>query len=320
MFVHPGNHIGDAWYFVNDDEVHMFYLTDPTAGGSSSVGHAVSNDLMHWRILPIALEAGPEGAWDDLRICTGSTIRRDGRYWMAYSGTSTVDSSWEEKWRVQRMGMAVSDDLIEWEKSAKNPVLEADGPQYERMGSGQRQMVHFRDPYLFDDGNAVVQFTCARRADGDIGSRGAVALARSTDFRSWELLPPLEHDRVSDEMEVPQVYEIGGRWYLVFVTLGRFLTPEIADRFGDRLPERSNFSMVGDSPFGPFRMHGTGQIIAHPPEDYFYAAQLVPLGDQWFLLATIHDEAVDRVCDPIPVTADETGVHAEWTPQANRVP
>jgi len=311
MFIHEGHHVSDAWYFVDDnaDTVHMFYLAQPLDDGSPFVGHAVSRDLVGWRRLAPALRTGSLGSWDDLRVCTGSVIERGGRYWMAYSATGTSDSSLEEQHRVQRVGMAVSSDLVTWCKLPENPVMQSGAPQYEQMGSGQRRMVHWRDPFLLDHGDAVYQLICARRIDGDPATRGTVALGRSADMRAWEVLSPIEHDRIAEELEVPQLYRIEGRWYLVFATCGRFLSTEFAERFGGQVPERTNFSMVGDGPFGPFRICGTGQIVHHPPDAYFYAAQLVHLRGQWYLLATVHDEDSERISDPVPVYADETGVH-----------
>ena len=312
MYTYENHMMHDAWYFVDGDTdtVHMFHLAEPLDSGPSFVGHAISRDLVTWERLPTALHVGPPGSWDDLRLCTGSVIGRDGRYWMAYSATSHIDSTLEEQYRVQRAGMAVSADLTTWTKLPENPVTEAVAPLYERMGTGQRKMRHWRDPFLFDDADTVYQLVCARRNEDPTGERGTVAVARSADMRNWEVLPPLEHDRVTDEMEVPQLYNIDGRWFLVFCTLGRFLTPEHAEGFGDRLPGRSNFSMVADSPFGPFRVHGTGQIVEHDPDAIFYAAQLVELKGRWYLLATEKDEQGERISDPVPVYADETGIHA----------
>ena len=95
MYTHEGHDMGDAWYFVDDmtNTVHMFYLADPLDGGRDFAGHAISKDLVNWERLPPAIETGPTGAWDDLRICTGSTIEWHGRYWTAYSATSLNDSS-----------------------------------------------------------------------------------------------------------------------------------------------------------------------------------------------------------------------------------
>ena len=311
MYIHEGHHMSDAWYFVDEsaDAVHMYYLAQPINDGPPFVGHAVSRDLVSWQRLPPALRTGPPGSWDDLRVCTGSVMERGGQYWMAYSATGTTDSTLDEQHRVQRIGMAVSDDLATWRKLPENPVLQSGTDAYERMGSGQRKMVHWRDPFLLEHGGAVYQFIVARRTEGDPATRGTVALARSTDMRSWDILPPVEHERVADEMEVPQVYEIEGHWYLTFVTLGRFLSAHHAERFGGHVPERSNFSMVGDSPFGPFQIHGTGQIVDHPPDSYFYAAQLVRHRGGWYLLATVHDEASERISDPVRVYADGTGIH-----------
>ena len=89
MYTYVGHMMHDAWYFVDNrtDIVHMFHLAERLDGGPSFVGHAISRDLVTWERLPTALHVGPPGSWDDLRLCTGSVIERDGRYRMAYSAT-----------------------------------------------------------------------------------------------------------------------------------------------------------------------------------------------------------------------------------------
>lgn len=321
MFSHDGHVMGDAWYFTDcaSDTVHMFYIAWPEEEDGSHnpfIGHAISKDLFNWERLAPVLYKGPPGSWDGLRLCTGSVIERGGKYWMAYSATSTKDSTRDTVWdqyRVQRAGMAVSDDLVTWSKLPENPTSESDSRYYEQLSSGLRKMVHWRDPYLYDEGDKVYQLICARGLEGDVTARGTVALASSTDMHSWEILPPIEHDRVTEEMECPQIYQINGLWYLVFCTLGNFLLKGYAAEFGDKIPERSNFAMVSHSPLGPFRIHGTGQIIIHSRESYFYAAQLVCLRGEWYLLATMHDQDPDRISDPIRVYADETGVHEDFS-------
>jgi beta-fructofuranosidase len=313
MYTHQGHSMGDAWYFVDEDTdtIHMFYLTRRLGDdGLPFVGHAVSQDLHAWQTLAPALHQGARGTWDDRQLCTGSVIKRQGRYWMAYAATNTTDSSDENPWRIQRAGMAVSDDLINWSKLAENPQTMAGPPYYEGVSGAQRKMAHWRDPFMIDTGAKVYQLICARRNTGDVTSRGTVALTCSDDMRTWEVLAPIEHDLVAEEIEVPQIYQIQGRWYLVFCTLGRFLSPEFAKRYEGRVPERSNFAMVSDARFGPYRIHGTGQIARHGLDEYFYAGQLVCFKARWYLLVTIHDEGPDRISDPIRIDADESGLHA----------
>ena len=93
---------------------------------NATVGHAVSTDLLAWTLLPDALRPGPVGSWDDLAIWTGSIICADGRWHMLYTGVSRAENG-----RVQRIGLATSTDLVNWEKHPANPLIEADPRWYE---------------------------------------------------------------------------------------------------------------------------------------------------------------------------------------------
>lgn len=113
-------------------------------------------------------------------------------------------------------------------------------------------------------------------------------------------------------MEVPQVYAIAGRYYLVFCTRDFWLSPSFKSRFPGHAFRSTDYSMVGDSPFGPFRLHGTGEIMPTAPPSPWYASQLVSFEGEWSLLGTVTDEAGrTSISDPVPVTADETGLHAD---------
>ena len=277
----------------------MYFLTRPDgAEAGLDIGHAVSRDLAAWEYLGLALERGAPGSWDDRNLATGSVVRRGGRYWME-----------GEPLFVQRVGMAVSDDLVRWEKLPGNPTSEADPAHYELVSTGQRTLTHWRDPFLLDTGEEVVQYVTARRTGGDITARGTIGLARSTDMRRWEALPPLEHDPIAEEMEVPQVYAIDGRYYLVFCTKDFWLSPSYASRFPGHAFRSTDYSMVGDSPLGPFCLHGTGEIMPTAPPSSWYASRLVSYEGEWFLLGTVTDDAGrTSISDPVPVPADDTGV------------
>ena len=44
---------------------------------------------------------------------------------------------------------------------------------------------------------------------------------------------------------------------------------------------------------------------------YFYASQLVCLGEKWCLLGTGRDDAGTGISDPLTIAADEKGLHLE---------
>ena len=57
--------VGDASFFCQEDECHLFYLSkrndDPPRLPRCELDHAVSTDLLHWELLPPALLPGQAG-------------------------------------------------------------------------------------------------------------------------------------------------------------------------------------------------------------------------------------------------------------------
>ena len=132
MFSVSGRSINDTWYFVDGDVVHMYFLTRIEGGTDGlDIGHAVTQDLVNWKDLGLALTRGAAGSWDDKNLATGSVIHRDGKYWMAYTGHKMGESLF-----IKRVGMARSDDLVRWGKMPQNPTSEADPLYYELVSTG----------------------------------------------------------------------------------------------------------------------------------------------------------------------------------------
>ncbi len=68
---------------------HLFYQHHPYIGkwGTMHWGHAVSEDLIHWKHLPEALAPSePYDGWDGGGIFTGSAIEHEGELILFYTG------------------------------------------------------------------------------------------------------------------------------------------------------------------------------------------------------------------------------------------
>jgi len=164
-------------------------------------------------VLPDALRPGPPGAWDDLATWTGSVIEHDGRWYMLYTGISRADDG-----LIQRIGLAVSEDLVTWHKHPANPVLEADGRWYELLDLTRWRDQSWRDPWLYHspgDG-AFHALITARAPTGAADGRGVVGHARSTDLMRWHVLPPVTAPGEFAQVEVPQLVQIDGHRNILF--------------------------------------------------------------------------------------------------------
>jgi fructan beta-fructosidase len=126
----------------HDGEYHLFYQHNPFGDkwGHMSWGHAVSNDLVHWKHLPLALSEQGE-----IKIYSGSAVvdytdtggfGKDGQPAMVAIYTGHRDQSKQTR-RVEDQRLAYSNDRGRtWIHYSENPVLDIGLPD-------------FRDPRVF---------------------------------------------------------------------------------------------------------------------------------------------------------------------------
>lgn len=267
--------VWDFWLARDDGRIHAFFLTAPKSLGdpdlrhwNARIGHAVTDDLHRWELLPDALGPGPVGAWDDQATWTGSVLRHDGRWHLFYTGISTVEDG-----LVQRIGVAHSDDLATWERSAASPVLTADARWYERLDLDVWMEETWRDPWVFPDpgGAGFHMYLTARVGHGEPDGRGVIGHAWSPDLRTWEARPPLTEGGDFGHLEVPQLVELHGRHYLVFSV---YDWAHSARRRQRSPAVCGTHYLIGDGPLGPFRSPGD-DFLSGSPEGPFYAGKLV---------------------------------------------
>ena len=229
----PQFHLLPAKNWMNDPNgpiywkghYHMFFQYNPNAAvwGDMHWNHAISDDMVHWKHLPIAL--APTPGWDDSEGCfTGSAVDDHGTVTILYTGVKTVvperatlrdgHANFRE---VQCLATSSDSQLRSWTKW-KSPVIEP--PQ-------DLPITGFRDPFLWRDGETwYLGVASGLRKVG-----GNVLVFRSRDLRKWEYLHPLVQgkwtgrDNVnpvdSGEMwECPDFFALGKKHVLLYSTAG----------------------------------------------------------------------------------------------------
>jgi beta-fructofuranosidase len=288
-------------------EHHLFFLRasrallDPERRHDrASVGHATSPDLRCWTLQPDALVPADAPAWDDMAIWTGSVARGpDGVWRLFYTGRSRA-----ERGLVQRIGVALSDDLVTWTRAHDGPLLEADSRWYEKLAVEAWTEEAWRDPYVFPDpgGDGWHMLITARVPDGDPAGRGVIGHAHSPDLVEWEVRPPLTEPGGFGHLEVPHVARIDGRALLMFSCW-----PDRMDAARRaRWTGGGVWIAAGASLLGPWEIADAAPL-GHPS---LYAGRLVQDGD-WFVLGfrdTEDGAFVGEITDPLPLERDGSGV------------
>jgi beta-fructofuranosidase len=258
-------------------------------------------------VLPDALGPGPSGSWDDLATWTGSVICHDGRWYMLYTGISRA-----ERGLIQRIGLALSDDLVTWRKHPGNPVLEADGRWYELLDLEKWRDQSWRDPWLFRDpgDGAFHVLITARAAAGASDGRGVIGHARSGDLVRWEVLPPITVPGDFAQVEVPQLVQLGDRWHILFSALAEDHSAQRRSRLGPGQCGTFTYSSSG-TPAGPYQASTAPVAASDGPLGTLYAGKLVEAtsGEWRFLAFCISKDGafVGELTDPLPVGQDRNG-------------
>ncbi|GAB1481771.1 glycosyhydrolase [Treponema sp.] len=265
--------IGDIDVVRDRNLYHLFHLIIPN---HDYIAHAVSSDGITWRRVKNALFVGEPGSWDDDMLWTMNIAKRNGKWHMFYTGLSRRDSG-----RIQRIGLALSDDLYSWEKIDRAPYpLECGPPWYEGADHNPRTWISFRDPYYFSHQGTEYLTFCGRTREGAIFRRGCAGLLK-LGAKAAELMPPLHWPRVYDDVECPCIFQLGKSWFLV-----GSIREDVQVRY-----------WVSSDPFGPYQ--APSENVLFPKGNY---ATRVAYDQETLLLYSFfilgHDVSGTRVLPP----------------------
>lgn len=307
----PDKWVWDFWLAKDGPDTHIFYLQAPCSlkqenlrHWHTSVGHAVSQDLVNWTVLPDALHPGPKGEWDDYTIWTGSIIEHNNLWYFFYTGGSRAENG-----LVQRIGLATSPDLIHWERHPTNPLLLPDPSHYEQLDPTLWFDQAWRDPWVFQHPHKgdFHAFITARVNYGPKDGRGVFAHARSDDLLHWEVLPPVTSPGLFGYLEVPQLVSIKNHYYLLFCTAVNTHAENYRQQTGQE-PVMGTHYLVGDDSLGPFHF-STPKFMVGDSIGSFYNGKLVQgPDDAWYFMAsrqfTPTGDFIGVLSDPMPVAVD----------------
>lgn len=228
----------------------------------------------------------------------------NGRWHLYYTGVNHAENG-----LIQRIGHAVSDDMLTWVKD-DSFLLEADARWYEQLNVDVWFDLTWRDPWVYYD-ESVSEYRMlitARVTDGPADGRGTIGYARSADLETWEILPPLTEPGDFGHLEVPQLVSEGDRWYLFF---SAYEWAHSAARLERASPVCGTHYLVSDASTGPFRLL-TDTFLSGDERGELYAGRVErdPNGRLVFLafLQFVGGGAfVGGLSDPIPIVVREDG-------------
>lgn len=254
-FLPPKNWMNDPNGLIQwQGRLHLFYQYNPNGPfhGTIHWGHAVSDDLVHWADLPMALAPTPGGPDKD-GCWSGCAVDADGVPTLIYTGV-----------HPQVVCLAEShDDLLSWTKSPANPVI--GGPPGEIAGLANGQ---FRDPFVWRE-QGEWHMVIGSRLEGQ---GGGVLRYRSPDLKTWTYCGILyqgdanqvEPFRLGTICECPNFIALDGQHLLIISA-----QPENGELW---YPVAYTGAFDGER-FSP----GPGRILVHG--DSFYAPQITRLAD-----------------------------------------
>ena len=181
---------------------HLFFQYNPDGPYHANMhwGHAVSDDLLHWEELPIAIAPTPNSP-DQGGIWSGCIVDDGGTPVAFYTGAN-------DDYSVQAQCMATGNsDLTRWQKYAGNPVI---GAVPAHLGQTQ----DFRDPFVWKREGSWYMTLSAHI----VGVGGAVLLYRSANLTDWEYLHPLfvgDRARNGRNFECANFFPLGDKWVMI---------------------------------------------------------------------------------------------------------
>ena len=209
----PGNWMNDPNGFIYyKGKYHLFYQYFPYAPvwGTMHWGHAVSEDLVHWEHLGIALF--PTKAYDQNGVFSGSAIDKDGRLHLYYSAVRYLETD------AENIHVAPNDHY----ETSQAMIVSEDGYHFDNwkdkrkiipvvMDEETANRAHTRDPKVWKDGEHYYMVLGSTYKE----QGGRVLFYRSKDAVEWEDVNQCRSSSFGRILECPDLFEANGEYVFI---------------------------------------------------------------------------------------------------------
>lgn len=249
----------DTWYMPVGRQVHAYHLQMARPGASvskleaDSLGHAVTSNLIDWEERPVAFGPNPSDPLDDLQPWTGSAVWKDGQGYLFYTMRGSANGG-----RLQRVGLATATNPDHWHRYERNPVIVPDPRWYSTEERPIPGLVDCRDLIVVaaPDRKGWFGFFATRQPGNELPETSVIGCAFSHDLLHWEQRPPAFAPRKFAGIEVPDVFELNGRWYLTCLAYG------YRGLWSDPNLVTGTLYAVAEQPEGPYHELADSALIA----------------------------------------------------------
>ena len=282
----PGIALVDHSFIEKDGRMHLFYNRgyvgyEWDTKQVNTVGHAVTDDLVHWTWEPPVLSVDP-AQFEEYGVWSPGVAEKDGVYYMYYTGVNFNVA--------QAICLATSRDLYHWERYADNPVVKPGpwGPWSADRWSDCRDSMVFVD----NDGTAYMYY-CTSRYTENGGARPALGIASSSDMLHWRDEGAYCFDICDQALESPFVLRRGDAYYLFYTNCG----------YGTAYA-------VSDNPISGWRSLGMLMPWTIPPlcpANVPSCAEVFQFRGQWYISSCLREPGCEQYLELFPLTWNADG-------------
>jgi len=223
-FTEPGKYTNNHTLLKNDGKYYLYYVTgelNPELedvkyfgfrlnNNEKGINLAVSSDLVTWDLKGEVFHI-PENSWDCRVIWSPYIFENEGKYYMYYTGCN--------RQLTQRIGVAASDDLINWERKENAVVV----PDTSWAYWNEDVWADCRDPMIIKERNKFIMYYTARNKNLNY----VIAAAESDDLINWEDKGQiLEGARIP--LESPYVIKMNNTYHMFYTLSGNDLYQAIS--------------------------------------------------------------------------------------------